>query len=86
MTVLPNSWVAVRLTLATPGAWLLHCHMHSHAEMGMAAVFVTGLEALAAPPGGVFPACARECPSAAAPWTRTSWSRWRRCGLRCSRR
>ena len=69
VTVLPNSWVAVRLTLANPGAWLLHCHMHSHLEMGMAAVFVTGLEALAAPPGGVFPACARECPSAAAPWT-----------------
>jgi L-ascorbate oxidase len=67
VTVLPGSWVVVRLPLATPGAWLLHCHMHSHAAMGMAAVFGVGLDALPPQPDG-FPACERECPSSVAPW------------------
>ena len=68
VTVLPNAWVVVRLPLASPGAWILHCHMHSHAEMGMQAVFAVELGALPARREDDFPACARECPSAAAPW------------------
>ena len=69
ITILPDSWAVVRLTLASPGAWLMHCHMHSHLGMGMAAVLLIGLDALGARKDSDFPACARECPASTAPWT-----------------
>ncbi|CAL8099073.1 unnamed protein product [Orchesella dallaii] len=37
-----RSWTVVRFETGNPGAWLLHCHIHWHLEMGLGAVFIEG--------------------------------------------
>jgi FtsP/CotA-like multicopper oxidase with cupredoxin domain len=38
-------WLAVRYQSQNPGAWLLHCHIQSHLNGGMAAVILDGIDA-----------------------------------------
>jgi len=41
-----NSWVVLRYETDNPGAWLLHCHINWHLEIGLGTVFVEGEEEL----------------------------------------
>nr|GFD57021.1 hypothetical protein [Tanacetum cinerariifolium] len=38
------TWLAVRYKVEIPGAWLLHCHIQSHLNGGMAAVILDGVD------------------------------------------
>ncbi|ODM98419.1 Laccase-2 [Orchesella cincta] len=37
-----RSWTVIRFDTGNPGAWLLHCHIHWHLEVGFGAVFIEG--------------------------------------------
>jgi hypothetical protein len=39
-----NGWVKVRFRSDNPGLWLFHCHVHSHMNAGMMALFVEAPE------------------------------------------
>jgi FtsP/CotA-like multicopper oxidase with cupredoxin domain len=39
------SWLAVRYQVVNPGAWMLHCHIQSHLNGGMAMVILDGVDA-----------------------------------------
>jgi FtsP/CotA-like multicopper oxidase with cupredoxin domain len=39
------AWVAVRYHVVNPGAWMLHCHIQSHLNGGMAMVILDGVDA-----------------------------------------
>jgi len=43
---LANSWVVIRYLTDNPGAWLLHCHINWHLEVGLGAVFIEAEEEL----------------------------------------
>ncbi|KAF2626080.1 multicopper oxidase [Macroventuria anomochaeta] len=38
------TWLAVRYKVENPGAWLLHCHIQSHLNGGMAVVILDGVD------------------------------------------
>ena len=38
------SWGAVRYHVTDPGAWLIHCHIHNHAEGGMVVLIQDGVD------------------------------------------
>jgi len=37
-----QSWTVIRYVADNPGAWLFHCHINWHLDIGLAAVFVEG--------------------------------------------
>jgi FtsP/CotA-like multicopper oxidase with cupredoxin domain len=39
------TWLAVRYQVVNPGAWMLHCHIQSHLNGGMAMVILDGVDA-----------------------------------------
>jgi FtsP/CotA-like multicopper oxidase with cupredoxin domain len=38
------AWTAIRYHVTDPGAWLLHCHIHNHAEGGMLVLIQDGVD------------------------------------------
>ncbi|KAJ6859473.1 laccase-3-like [Populus alba x Populus x berolinensis] len=36
----PGGWVAIRFVADNPGIWLLHCHLDSHLNWGLAMAFL----------------------------------------------
>ncbi|ATY64049.1 laccase [Cordyceps militaris] len=40
-----QSWIVVRYHVASPGAWLLHCHISNHMMGGMVMVLLDGVDA-----------------------------------------
>ncbi|KAJ0097159.1 hypothetical protein Patl1_27328 [Pistacia atlantica] len=42
----PHGWTALRFQADNPGAWVFHCHIESHFNMGMEVVFAEGIEKL----------------------------------------
>lgn len=38
------TWLAVRYKVENPGAWMLHCHIQSHLNGGMAAIILDGVD------------------------------------------
>jgi L-ascorbate oxidase len=55
-TTAPNgtetAWMMFRLKADNPGAWLVHCHIQPHAQMGMAFVLTVGMDKLPILPPG----------------------------------
>ncbi|MBW0477199.1 hypothetical protein O181_016914 [Austropuccinia psidii MF-1] len=47
-----TGWMVLRMRANTPGAFLFHCHTQPHALMGMAGVFLIGIEHLPPLPPG----------------------------------
>lgn len=37
-------WLAIRVVLDNPGAWMFHCHMSWHSEKGLGMVFLSRTE------------------------------------------
>lgn len=60
VTLFPFGWALLRFTATNPGVWPFHCHVQSHALMGMNVVFIEDAPALAGslPPDG-FGLCGR---------------------------
>jgi len=42
--VVAGSWVAIRFVANNPGAWIMHCHLETHAVFGMAVVWLSDVD------------------------------------------
>ena len=40
-----ESWLAIRYQVVNPGAFMLHCHIETHLEGGMAIAMLDGVDA-----------------------------------------
>jgi FtsP/CotA-like multicopper oxidase with cupredoxin domain len=50
-TIFFPSWTVVRYKVENPGAWILHCHMMTHLQGGMAVVLMDGVDVWPEVPG-----------------------------------
>jgi L-ascorbate oxidase len=58
-TLWPHGWTAIRFHANNPGVWEFHCHILSHAMMGMGLSVVVSAEDVPEPPPGAF-SCTEE--------------------------
>nr|CAD7450954.1 unnamed protein product [Timema bartmani] len=52
-----SGYAVIRFRVTNPGYWFFHCHISSHAELGMAVVFKFGEHQEMAPTPRNFPTC-----------------------------